>query len=299
MAKKIFAFYSNYSDSRIDRFRQETKKKNIEFKSYNFNKDLMMTERGLIKIKNNQTINLDKDYFCWIFSNSMLSHYFEKLYAKNANFVWPSRAVADFSDKMYTNHFFKTINVKTPKTILLSQNEETLLLKVNYVGGFPCIIKKVFGTGGVEVGIVNSLDDLKFFVKNFYQKKFNKNFSPFLRASFALQEYIKNTNGNDYRVLCLDGKIIGGIKRISQNGDFRANISLGGKAENLPIDEKLKKICQKILRKRNFFYAGIDFIKKDTEYLAIEINTSAQFQGFEQATGINVAKKIIETMISK
>ena len=67
MAKKIFAFYSNYSDSRIDRFRQETKKKNIEFKSYNFNKDLMMTERGLIKIKNNQTAKIKNKQTASIF----------------------------------------------------------------------------------------------------------------------------------------------------------------------------------------------------------------------------------------
>ncbi len=53
------------------------------------------------------------------------------------------------------------------------------------------------------------------------------------------------------------------------------------------------------MQKGNLFYAGIDFINDGTSWLAIEINTSAQFKGFESATGINVAGKIVDALIGK
>ena len=96
----------------------------------------------------------------------------------------------------------------------------------------------------------------------------------------------------------MDGEIIGVIKRTANSG-FKSNISLGGKAEKIELDKKLKRYSEKIIKEGNLFYAGIDFIKKGDDYLAIEVNTSAQFKGFEEATGVNVAKKIIEKLIKR
>ncbi|MDR3559517.1 MAG: RimK family alpha-L-glutamate ligase [Candidatus Pacebacteria bacterium] len=296
--KRIIVFHSSASDKRVCRLKEETEKMNLEFESFNLHRDVPMTQDGLYKIAGHLPIVLDKNTLCWILSNSNLSHYFEKLYSKSTYFTWPTQSSIDFSDKMFANHFLARARVKTPKTILVSC-EKTLLDGIRYVGGFPCVIKKTFGSGGAEVELVGSIESLKKFIRNIYQNKADKELVPFLRSSFILQEYIESARGSDYRVLCLDGELLGGIKRNSQNGDFRANLYLGGKAEPFAIDQKLEKACQAIIQKGKLFYAGLDFIKNGDQYLAIEINTSAQFQGFEEATGINVAKKIIEALVKK
>lgn len=112
-----------------------------------------------------------------------------------------------------------------------------------------------------------------------------------------MQEFIKESAGSDFRALCLNGEVLGMIRRTSQDGNFKANISLGGKAEIVELDRDVKKMAEKIIKEGKIFYAGIDFIKSDRGYLAIEINTSAQFKGFEGATGINVAGKIAKELL--
>jgi glutathione synthase/RimK-type ligase-like ATP-grasp enzyme len=54
------------------------------------------------------------------------------------------------------------------------------------------------------------------------------------------------------------------------------------------------------MKEGKLFYAGLDFIWSEKRgWLAIEINTCAQFEGFEKATGINVAGKIVDKLLAK
>lgn len=295
---KFIVFYSLPNDPRILRLQEESNKKGLYFQCFNLNKDILMNQDKIVDIKTGSSIDIE-NAVCWMLSNSQMCHYFENIYAKEVIFIWPNIEVINFSDKFLTGNFLCSIGVKTPETFLITHDNQVLRRGIDFVGGFPCVIKKTFGSGGYSVAIVDSIDRIKEIIKNIYSNKSSKEISPFFRASFILQKYIKDSKGEDFRVLCLDGEILGGIKRSSQNGDFRANIALGGRAEIFQVSEKLSSICKKILKKGNIFYAGIDFIKSGDEWIAIEINTSAQFQGFEEATGINVAEKIVTLLYEK
>ena len=169
--------------------------------------------------------------------------------------------------------------------------DKALRTAADKLGGFPCIIKKVTGSEGRYIGLVNSIEEIKKFIKKMPHPSIAG------KKNIILQEYIKESKGTDFRVLCLGEEIIGAIKRTSQDNDFRANISLGGKAEIIKADKELVLVSKKIMRESGLFYAGIDFIKSNRGYLAIEVNTCAQCEGFEKATKINVAGKIIDKLI--
>ena len=70
------------------------------------------------------------------------------------------------SDKFHEGLFFDSINVPHPKTALINtlKNKELLRATVEEVGGFPCVIKKVTGSEGYYVGVVNLLEDIEKFV---------------------------------------------------------------------------------------------------------------------------------------
>ncbi len=49
-----------------------------------------------------------------------------------------------------------------------------------------------------------------------------------LNANILVQEFIKEAKASDIRVLVVDGEVVGAMKRIGQEGEFRSNLHRGG-----------------------------------------------------------------------
>ncbi len=195
-------------------------------------------------------------------------------------------------NKFFANSFVSSIGIGTPKTCCL---KDTSGIKrcVDYVGGFPCVIKKCSGSRGSFVEKVKDEKDIVAFVKKnwLYQDDIfvTKN-------EFLLQEFIADSAGTDFRIICFNDEVVGGMRRSSGTDNFKSNYSLGGSVEKFEVPDDLKKMAIKIMKEGKLFYAGLDFIKSNDNWLCIEININAQFQGFEKATGVNVAEKIVNKL---
>jgi len=294
--RKVFIFNVHAESKRLERFAEELEKKGVDFEmisSYN----VVITDKGLFYREKELVFN--KGDVVWFIANPTINHYLAEYLANKfenkIKMIWPSSKAVQLSDKFHANSFFSTIGIPTPKTVLLNTaKEEKIQPLADYVGGFPLVIKNCKGSMGATVGIAKSAQEVLDFVDTSFSKK---NVVPFKKTSFILQEFIEESAGADYRVLCLNGEILGGIKRTAKDGDFRANVSLGGGAEIIEVDAEMAKMAKQIMKDGKIFYAGIDFIKSDQGYLALEINTSSQFKGFEAATGINVAGKIMTALL--
>lgn len=273
------------------RFQEECQKRDIEFKFVNIYKSVL-TDSFLYN-EEERVVEFESTDLLWGISNLTVGHFIARKMRMEGIKMWPNAGAVDFSDKFLTNMFFSHISVPTPRTVFI--NSYYLDKIVNKIGGFPCVIKKNVSTVGEFVEIVNNNDEIVAFIKDVFDRA-KENVLPVNRLRFLLQEFIEEASGVDYRVLCLDGKILGVIKREAQEG-FKSNVSLGGKATQVELDKKLEEYALKITKEGKLFYAGIDFIKRGDDYLAIEVNTSAQFEGFEKATGINVAGKIIDALL--
>jgi glutathione synthase/RimK-type ligase-like ATP-grasp enzyme len=59
-------------------------------------------------------------------------------------------------------------------------------------------------------------------------------------------------------------------------------------------------LAEKVARVCGLDYGGVDIMKdeNDNSYI-LEVNRQCQFQGFEKATGINVAKSVVEMFLKK
>ncbi len=295
-AKRVFIFNTHPKSKRLVRFREELEKRGIEVRIIN-SYSLIITDRGIFY--QDEEIVFEKGDVVWFVANPMINHYLaeyiEEKYAGVVERVWPDANAVKLSDKFLANSFFASIGVATPKTVLLNTAKvEKMGRLAEAVGGWPVVMKKCKGSMGATVKIVNSEIE----VKEFLQRSFAKGGKvPFRKNSYLLQEFINESAGTDFRVLGLNGKVLGGIKRIAQDGGFKANISLGGKAEIIEVEPELAELAKKIMREGRIFYAGIDFLKTKNGYLALEINTSSQFKGFEEATGMNIAGMIIDELI--
>jgi glutathione synthase len=92
------------------------------------------------------------------------------------------------------------------------------------------------------------------------------------REPIMVQEYLASvkTEG-DVRILLLNGEILGSMRRIPAEGEFRANVHAGGRAAKHDITDAQVGICRRIGRRLvrdGLYFVGIDVI----EDKLVEIN---------------------------
>jgi len=113
---------------------------------------------------------------------------------------------------------------------------------------------------------------------------------------FLSRQFIPNDG--DIRVFCVGYKAIGAMKRIPPKGDFKSNISVGGKGMALKMEQhpEVIKIAEEASLLFKIEIAGVDIIidKQTGKKYVLEINVGPQFLGLEKYTGINVVKAIID-----
>lgn len=153
--------------------------------------------------------------------------------------------------------------------------------------GYPMIAKQCFGSLGKFVYKIDNRTELEVMCEE-------------LKCTPHLfQQFIKESEGKDIRVIVIGGKAVAAMQRQSQT-DFRSNIELGGVGTPIEIDEKLHTLCQNIANLLQLDYCGIDILYGNEGYLLCEVNSNAFFGGIERVTGINVAghyaKHIVESL---
>jgi ribosomal protein S6--L-glutamate ligase len=104
----------------------------------------------------------------------------------------------------------------------------------------------------------------------------------------------------DLRIIVLDGKAIGAMKRSAVGDEFRSNFSLGGNVEYWDLSKIDREIAEKVARVCGLDYCGVDIMKNEEgDSFVLEVNRQCQFQGFEKSTGINVAKLVVEMFLKR
>lgn len=154
---------------------------------------------------------------------------------------------------------------------------------------YPVVAKHEKGYQGKSVRKFDNERELKKFVKKINEK----NLGMFLWQKCLPTKW-------DIRVVIVDGKAVGGMKRSAVGNEFRSNFSLGGNVEVWNLSDKERELAEKVARICGLNYGGVDIMKDEegNDYI-LEVNRQCQFQGFEKSTGINVAKMVVEMMREK
>lgn len=275
-----------HNQYKIERFIEEFDKKNIKL-------DVFVNDGTLAIIKdNNVVINLPKaDFVFYLDKDIYLARLLEK-----AGYRLFNRA--DFikfcDDKMLTFIGCANEDIKMPKTIAgplvytdLEESNYKFLDNVINELGLPMVVKKVYGSLGEGIYLVNTKEELK------------KLYSEIARNPIVFQEYVKSSYGQSVRVLIIDGKVFGSFIR-SNDSDFRSNYGDTASSKKLEKSQKYMEFAQKIADKLHIEYAGIDlFVCDEQEPILCEINSNAFFEEFEKVTGLNVAEAVRDMVIRK
>ena len=173
--------------------------------------------------------------------------------------------------------------IPVPKTVF-SINPNNVDHHIELLGGAPVIIKLQEGTQGKGVILAESKKSAKSVIDTLYN----------MNTSILLQEYIEEANGEDLRIIVVDNKIVASMKRTSGLDDFRSNVHRGAETQKVQLTPREKFMAINATKHLGLGVAGVDLIRSKNGPLLIEVNASPGLKGIEAATGVNVAKKIVQ-----
>lgn len=171
----------------------------------------------------------------------------------------------------------------------LAHSKEDYDTIIQTVGGVPLIIKLVEGTEGVGVFLADNKKHAVNLLKTFKQ----------LSVPLIVQEFIDESAGTDIRAFVIGDEVVACMQRQSQDGDFRANVALGGDTQSITLTPQEKNIALAAARAIEINIAGVDIIRSNKGPLVIEINVSPGFTGLEAISGEDVAGQIIRYAVER
>lgn len=194
------------------------------------------------------------------------------------------------NNKLYTTNFFDPNNEFLPKTYVSKNRDYLKSIIQNF--GKKMVLKPLEGYGGSGVIVldtdnllnINSLIDFYIAGKNYV----------------VLQEYIEDAKNGDIRVLMLNGKPIGAMKRVPADDEMRANVHAGGIAQKYTLTKQDLQICNIVGQKLvedGLYFVGIDII--DGKLIEANVVSPGGIVNINRLNNTNLQKKVINFVVDE
>ena len=198
-------------------------------------------------------------------------------------------------NKAYTALLLQKAGVPTVPTFTapltyegVGYNDKGFLKSITEKTGYPVVVKELYGSFGRQVYLAKNEKELFSLVDSFGSK------------GFLLQRFVETSAGRDVRVNVVGSKVVCSMLRTSVNGDFRSNISNGGKAERFEVDAETKKTAVAACRALGLDFAGVDVLfGENGKPLVCEVNSNPHFKSSLDCTGVDMSAEIMRYIREK
>ncbi|MEY2976245.1 MAG: 30S ribosomal protein S6--L-glutamate ligase [Prochlorotrichaceae cyanobacterium] len=194
-----------------------------------------------------------------------------------------SQAISRSRDKLRCLQLLAREGIGLPVTGFAHSTKDIQGL-LNIVGGAPLVIKLLEGTQGIGVVLTETEQAATSVIEAFRG----------LDANILVQEFIKEAGGTDIRCLVVGDKVVASMKRQGAPGEFRSNLHRGGFAAKIKLTPEERSTAVRAAKIMGLRFAGVDILRSNHGPLVMEVNSSPGLEGIEQATGADVAGKVIE-----
>jgi ribosomal protein S6--L-glutamate ligase len=206
-----------------------------------------------------------------------------RLEQRGVQVVNPSKSIECAVDKYLTTARLQQAGLPVPPTAVC-ETAEAALAAFEQLGG-DVVVKPLFGSEGR--GIVRVSDpDLAVRVFRTLER---------LQAVLYLQQFIPHA-GFDVRVLVLDGRVLGGMRRCNPD-DFRTNVSRSARAEPVELTAEQCDWAVRATAAVGARIAGVDLLyDRHGPGYVIEVNGVPGWQALRRVTGIDVAAELLSSL---
>lgn len=155
---------------------------------------------------------------------------------------------------------------------------------IKMVGGTPVVLKLLEGTQGRGVVLAETYKAAESVIDAFIE----------LGADFLVQEFIKEAGGSDVRAFIVGRRVVAAMERSAAEGEFRSNLHRGGSAQPTKLTPEERRTAVKAAQTMGLAVAGVDILRSSRGPLIMEVNSSPGLRGIEEASGKNIASRIIQ-----
>ena len=156
--------------------------------------------------------------------------------------------VRNAPEKLFVTQFAELM----PPTLITYSLEEMRAFRREHG---DIIVKPLYGNGGAGVFHLRPDDtNLGSLVELFAR---------YLNEPLMVQRYLPAVRAGDKRIILVDGEVAGALNRIPAEGEARANMHVGGRAERTTLTRREHEICEALgpaLKQRGLIFVGIDVI---------------------------------------
>ncbi len=153
---------------------------------------------------------------------------------------------------------------------------------------FPLVCKPKSGTQGRGAFLFNSLAEFRSFAG-----------AKIYKDGFYLQSYIAN-DGWDIRVVVARNQVLGAIKRIAAQGEWRTHALHGGTARPFIVDKELEQLSLSSIKALGLSFAGVDVIvdSREGKYKILEVNSVPRLKTFKETMGFCITDSLLDLISS-
>jgi len=178
----------------------------------------------------------------------------------------PSALVASH-DKLLTARALRLSGLPHPHTWLIAEGMPTPAPEL------PLVLKPRFGSWGRDVVLCRTAADLDAALERIALR-------PWFRDQGVLAQELVPPVGWDLRIVVAGGRVVGAARRIAAPGEWRTNVSLGGRSEPVappPLARTLALAAASAVRGD---LVGVDLLPTHTGYVISEINGAVDFRPY-------------------
>ncbi len=199
----------------------------------------------------------------------------ESLGIKVINSTW---SMMNAQNKAVTSQLLVKNNVSTPKFMYTKDKNYSLIHE--YFGCKKFAMKKIDGSQGLGVYLIENEED--------YNKAYDE-----INDKYYCQEFIDFSFGRDIRVYVLGNKVLGCVKRISDDS-FKSNFSLGGRVEKYELNDSVREISINAAKATGLDFCGIDLLFTQDSYTVCEVNGNAGFRTITSVSDIDIPLELFK-----
>ena len=274
---------ANYTTKRL---KEEAIKRGHEVKIVNYAKCYMTIERGNPVVYYKGKILDDFDAVVPRIAQSYTKYgcaVVRQFEMRDVYTTAKSIAIDRSRDKLRTYQLLSKAGVGIPKTVFARETADFESV-IEKAGGAPLIVKVARGTHGNGVVLAETNKAAKAVMQAFYVEG----------VTFLVQEFVKESAGQDIRALVVGSRVVASIRRQSLDDDFRSNTHQGGVGKTVKLTAEEEKTAIRAARAMGLPFCAVDMMRSERGPLVLEVNSSGSIKTPELMTKRNVAEKIIE-----
>jgi RimK family alpha-L-glutamate ligase len=189
----------------------------------------------------------------------------ERLADAGVEVLNPPRALIAAHDKLLTARALRFAALPHPHTSLIAAGLPST------APDLPVVLKPRFGSWGRDVVLCRTAADLDAALENLA-------FRDWFQEHGALAQELVPPQGWDMRVVVAGGRVVGGAMRVAAPGEWRTNVSLGGRSEPATPPPLAQSLALQAAAAIGGDLVGVDLLPTRTGFVVAELNGAVDFR---------------------